>query len=567
MLDDNDKTHHYLVGLKELYDNHVLKISLFNKHEMMWENPFLTSSFPIIWDIEFDESLGRGTLKMRRKVGETTSSIPDYDENVALYRKERYVPKYQRDEEPINKDVSATKPRLYNVITGEPIKNTLDARLYKDTSLVIKVVDLGDICYDDRKNQKRANENLREVYNEIRVGFFLNELRYAYEKVMTEHFMVIVDWFVSNTNLYPSIDGRGPFQYIVSERLDTTLYDYLVIDHPDMLTLKCTLFCVAQALEAAWTTHRYIHFDLHFANIMIKKVNKDSVFHGKDYLYTRAYDDHQYRLPQKGHHNTLVKILDFGRNYMKIPGVPRGDDNTDLYDHIEVRKNDGSTIHRHDTLLVYRIEEFGIGMSANRTWDMRRIMWDLMTKWPVTYWRRLSKSDPEDFAHLVSEMGQFIDMYRLNELNTTYSGGEDVLLGEEKGHEGPITIEDILFSPIRELYINFRYGFDSFYIDMMSREGDNNDLLRQYRATQAKKQFGLDDIDKVDYFLKSYDLWHEIMIASVVMNDEETLMNASTFLSSHFFESLVNDRVCDTSTCTWVGQRPSSAKIPMGTTY
>lgn len=562
----------YHVSRESLYQSEVKQNALSLSHGNggdVRENPFMALSFPQMMDIKFDQETGIGQLVHRnRKGGEDVPAL--YEEQIDRYRSERYRKYGDTNEDPLNNVYgSVTMPRLYNVVTGERIKNSLDARLNNDSELVIKVVDLGDIWYRHRKNIREGNTALRQIYNEIRVGFFLNELRYAYEKIVTRHFMVIVDWFVSDVNLYPSILGNGPYQYIVSEKLDTSLYVYLSEEHTDMMTLKCTLFCITQALEAAWTTHHYIHFDLHAQNIMIKKIGGSSPaspFRDKDFLYTRAYSDKMYRLPQSGLHNTMVKILDYGSNYMMIPGIPEGENKTDLFAHIKRRSTDGSEVHTHSLTMAYRNVDHGIGLSENRTHDMRRILWDLMTKWPVSYWRKLKEEAGGDFALLTQQMSLLIDLNRVLARSKENGLGARALFRANK--TGQVTVEDILLSPIRGLYNDFYFGFDALYVEMYTiGDGNNDELLRLYRQTRANKLYGLVDFDEVERKLEAYHEWHEVIMRQHVWSDWAKLgQNATSFLSSRFFDSLVSSDV-DETRCVWVGERPSSLVIDESVTY
>ena len=562
----------YQVSRKSLYQNevkqNVLSLSHGNGGLTTRENPFVIMTFPGMMDIKFDEETGIGQLMHRNgKGGEDAGAPALYEEQIERYRSERYRRYGGENEDPINNVYeSVTMPRLYNVVTGDGIKNSLDARLNKDTDLIIKVVDLGDIWYRYRKNIREGNIELRQIYNEIRVGFFLNELRYAYEKILTNHFMIIVDWFVSDVNLYPSINGNGPYQYIVSEKLDTSLYVYLSEEHTDMMTLKCTLFCIAHALEMAWATHRYIHFDLHAQNIMLKKVNDlDSPFRDKDYHYTRAYSEKMYRLPQSGLHNTIVKVLDYGSNYMMIPGIPEGKDKTDLFAHIKRRPTDGSEIHLHEMTLARRDVKYGVGLSENRTCDMRRILWDLMTKWPVSYWRKLKEDSVVDFTLLSQQMTLLIDLNHILVLGKEMGLGTRELFRADK--PGQVTVEDILLSPVRGFYIDFYFGFDAFYMEMQSTGDSDDESLRQYRQTQARDRYGIVDFDAFELKMQAFERWHETIMRNHIWTDWSNAgRNATSFLSSRFFDSLVSVTL-DETRGVWVGERSSSHVIGENATY
>lgn len=224
---------YFTVAKKELYQERrdfyekTLQKKILASGITRWENPFFKETFPSMDDINYSVWFKRGTLYML-KMGEYDL----YQKVLLEYLKSRYdITESKNDDvQPLNKNVdSVTKPRIYNIITGESIQGVISEYLEGDTHLVVKVVDLGAIyeefMYTDRED---GDNHLTEVYNEIRVGFFLNELRFAYEKVATHHFMTIVDWFVTDTNLYPSIEARGPFQYIISEK---TRYIALRLSH------------------------------------------------------------------------------------------------------------------------------------------------------------------------------------------------------------------------------------------------------------------------------------------------------------------------------------------------
>lgn len=524
----------YTVDRRDLYKK--VKDAALHEHIKVRENPFDEASFPLMKDINFSLILESGMLRMPpgTRIG--------YDKDIERLRGERF-PHHPTLIEKVNKGVkSVTAPRLYNVLTGETIATALPSHLYKDLRLVIKVVDLGAIYSKYRKDRDGGDDSLNEIYNEIRVGFFLNELRYAYENVATNHFMTVLDWFVSDKNLYPEEKGKGPFQYIVSEKLDTPLYTHLVTNNPDMYTLMCTLFQIAQALEAAWTTHHFIHYDLHHQNIMMKAVVDDSLFHDKAYLYTRPYDDKTYRLATNGTHNMLVKVIDFGRNNMRVPD---NSESRDLFEHI-----DGlSGAHEHNTVIKFEDYNYGLGINNNRTWDTRRIMWDLMVVFPSYYWRDLKlNSDNATYEALLVEMKDLINMVSVNRVTTKkYTVDQRIILF---GDSNPINVETVLFSPLREMYLSFTRKRDRLYVEMGTDE----------RRTEREKrggENGFNTVDELDEALVLYDDWEDTVIRGVVWTSEKTQFNATTFLSSPFFKDLIveEEEGRDTENNVWVGQR------------
>ncbi len=534
---------YYTVKREELYK--VRKNTISEKINQ-WENPFEKDSFPSMDDINYSSWFKHGVLYMQQGTRE------EYDRKVKEFRDKRYP--LHDDTVMVNNDVvSITKPRLYNVVTSETVKNELVAHLNKDTSLVIKVVDLGGIYEENIYDRANGDHDLEEIYNEIRVGFFLNELRYTYPKCLTQHFMSVIDWFISDINLYPSSSGYGPYQYIVSEKLDIPLYKHL-LKYPTTYVLKCTLFCVAQALEAAWATNKYLHYDLHYENIMLKEAVRGSEFFEKNYLYTRPYSKNTYMLARTGTFNTIVKILDFGRNRMEIPD--NLDKTNDLFEHI-----DKDHKHEHNDSLVYDIKSFGIGLADNRTWDMRRLIWDMVTQFPIDYWVNLKNNDPgSDYIKLIAQMGNLLD---ITEVNTVSKEAiNDVNLSDLFAMSNNMfTIESILLSKIRELHVNLKR--DPEY------KKKNKQEQKIYRA-QKGVEYGFKNAFVLEKRLNNYALWHETVLYKHIWTVKKTLFNATSFLDSDLFTALIvkpNEIPTDAKKNAWLGERPYSDPLPLDKTY
>ena len=512
------------------------------EHFLM-ENPFFGDSFPAMKNIEylFVEEKGRLVVDAQQSPEENERLRQEYESLMALYLQQRYRPS-DPNQAPLNKpEESATHPRLYNVVTGQEVKNVLDAQYNHDMELVIKVVDLGRIYRYHQHDETLGNDALREVYNEIRVGFFLNELRYAYETVASNNFMVILDWFISEHNLYPQIKGTGPYQYIVSEKLDQNLVDYLLA-HPTLETLKALLFQVAHALETAWTTHRYLHYDLHYNNVMLKYNHPQSSFYDRRYFYTRAYDDGKtYALPQTATHNALVKLIDYGRNRMQIPVTPSDEAHRNLYEHIDNLNNE----HHHDALLVYEDTPYGIGVESNRTWDVRRLLWDLMMHLPVAYWDRLERENAKDYALLLQQCSLALEINEANRLARENRLHTNFLF--DKKDVISFTIEDIVQSPIRELYMRLVY-YDKYFLTL-EKEWDRIAYIKSQASHIERKQS-----DIIDLF-NEFRRWFRLMRGQLVWSARQTTLDATFLLSCGLFDSfIVEDASAEDGV--WVGQRP-----------
>lgn len=547
----------YLVEKKELYQE-LRDVIIAEKLPL--QNPFLTGSFPMMDNIKYDERTATGVLDIRFMPKKA------YDTLVVDYIEERYHPLDPATDSVINKKASATQPRLYNIVTNEGVGNVFAMHYNNDMSLVIKIVDLGRIYRDNRGNDVAGDELLTEVYNEIRVGFFLNELRYTYPTVVSNNFMSVVDWFISDYNLYPSVRGVGPFQYIISEKLDKNLETYLYTNRL-METLKCALFQLAHALESAWATHHYLHYDLHVDNVLTKVNSEGSSFHDKNYLYTRVYSGEYYRLPQSGTNNTLIKIIDYGRNRMQIPCGPDEKkegrnvlEMKDLFEHIDALNDK----HNHDCLLVYTSEDFGIGEENNRTWDLRRIVFSLLEVMPVVYWKSLELEDPESFAQLMDQSESIFDMRRMRDL----CKANGVNVSSLFVHEKPFTVvsmKDILMSPIRELYYYITYE-DERYHAITNHVGKLKRII-----DVAKLKFDLTEKDNlVTTRFDLYKRWLHVVKFGLVWSSYQNGHNATTFLSSAFFDSLILENYADDidhDKDVWAGKRPFNDVLPEGDTY
>lgn len=539
-----------------------------SKSVKLFEDPYDAASFPSMDDIRYSPWLNEGNLYI-----DGAGQHEAHDKEVTTATRTRYI----RDDNNIainDGSVGLTAPRIYRFKYNRDMVVFSRLSSTRDTRIVIKVVDLGDIYAKNRTERAMGNKKMGEIASEIRVGFFLSELTTAYSVVVTRHFMELLDWFVIDANLYPQKKGIGPYQYIISEMLDVSFSVHIVKNHPDMITLKCTLWGIMHALESAWATHRYLHYDLHYENIMLKDVTKESPLRNKNYLYTRVYSDKTYRLPRDGLHNTIVKILDYGRNRMQVPSKRPYE--SDILGHIE-RSTDGYVDpykHRHDALIVYSAEKFGAGLPNNRTWDVRRLMWNLVTEFPVSYWEALKKESPVDYNSLVEQMELVFDMNKIADLMQEHAIPDPF-------ETESLQVDTILRSKIRDIYVKEAQGLlDAADTNTGRDERDapnkkvveNREKRRRdyaatiwsrYRTTYkegTKEQF----VDR----LVAYYRWHSDVRYWLVWSTHETPYNASTFLSSDFFASfIVNDGDGVSGDDVWMGRRPSIKPLAMDDTY
>jgi hypothetical protein len=238
------------------------------------------------------------------------------------YQAEAFLDRYAVTKHIIPKQSSATNPSLYELKnTKDYFKHVLNDR----PDLFMKIVPL----YNQKEGHVISDNDLDEVYTEVVVAYFLNELVYGYENVASLHFMTIVDWFLAFKSTVVQQEEKDaepevPFyhQVIVSEKIDMVANDVLenrttAIDF--MREVRSTLFQTFHALEVAWHTHKFTHNDLHLGNIMYKRIEAGSVLDNKNFLYNRIGKNHWYRIPKEDLKGKFVKIIDFGRNRVFVP--------------------------------------------------------------------------------------------------------------------------------------------------------------------------------------------------------------------------------------------------------
>jgi len=235
-----------------------------------------------------------------------------------------------------------------------------------------------------------------EVAHELRCAFFLNELNFGYEHVLTPHFMQIVDWWCVRGDEIEAGTVRGGgggaahhsgdqssgeeslgdlvyWEFAVSERLDAPI-SASVTAGMGLEGLRHQLFQVLLSLEVAWLANRYLHYDLHQDNVFTKVVPPDSRLYGRNLIYKRFNNDAEwYRLEAAVLQGRIVKILDYGRNRMYVPTWNDGD---------RVREDEEGFLtvrHQHDELLFLDgFEEYGVTSEPNRCWDVRRLLLALL---------------------------------------------------------------------------------------------------------------------------------------------------------------------------------------------
>lgn len=526
----------YTVENKDLYRGKEfygeLKPKLFAR-SLIRENPFFPETFPAMKDISYSIWTERGTLYVWQ-----ANDDKRYDDMLRRYINGRYV---LNAKEALKTVSSITAPKFYNVVTGEKIMPVLSDFLHQNTKLVVKRIDLGEIYARNMYNRVAGNNDLGEIYNEIRVGFFLNELRYAYSSVVTEHFMTVVDWFVSDVNYYPIDKGIGPFQYIISEKLDSSLSDYLLL-YPNMETLRCTLFSIAHALEVAWATHKFVHYDFHENNVMLK--DAPPAFIGKDYLYTRPGNKRVYRLPGEGTNGMMVKILDFGRCHMHVPPPLTVNDKRDVFDHITEKGH----IHNKEIFYVRDTNHLGddvVVKEPDRANDLRRLFIDLLTRYPVDYWETLrgDKKKPDLlYIALVRQLKSFLSEVKTGSAAETMFNGKD--------------LEKVLFSQTRGLYLKLKK--DGVLVvdretEVMTFTDEFTVALQKIHDSKRQREIAVAN-------LKTYHAWLNDAYNTVRLSVSTLALTVSDFLSSDLFSGLIKTEFKNEKQHVWMGKWPEDLK-------
>ncbi len=304
---------------------------------------------------------------------------------------------------------SYSRPDLYQLSVKDGTKRQkFDNILYGDSELIMKVTP-----FLNEKGGMIDDEEILQIYNEIKIAFFLNELVYNYENVLSVHFMIMVDWYQANRlNMGIAVDPGMPNpldtvynQVTISELADTDMHTYMM-ENASLDTLRVVLFQILHTLETAWHTHEFIHYDLHSNNIRLKLTDyAKSPFKDRDLLYKRRDElNDWYVLPSESLGNHIVKIIDFGFSRLYGPRQP--------FDRL-VNVNSTNPPHLHDNLIG--IDSPSIGMSArraNRYTDVRMLFLSLFTL-PREYWDSLGDSDRRTFYALASEVLDFGEMNRL----------------------------------------------------------------------------------------------------------------------------------------------------------
>ena len=301
---------------------------------------------------------------------------------------------------------SFNKPSIQRLTVSAENREKFKAILYGDTELLMKITP-----FLNSKGEMIDTFSIDQIYNEIKVAYFLNELLYGYTNVLSIHFMVMVDWLqASRSQLgifedpeYPTTMDTLTSQITITELAHTTTYDFFTLN-PSFRTLKVVLFQLFHAIETAWHTNEFVHHDLHGNNVMFKRTDyEDSPFRGRSLLYKRRNVEAWYVLPKEDLGEHIVKIIDFGFSRIYAPKQP---------DHLLSSLSVNNPPHLHDRLIGLNWPENGIvPETPNRYTDVRLYLLGLYYL-PKIFWDTLSVDERETLDALMEEV---LDFKAMNE--------------------------------------------------------------------------------------------------------------------------------------------------------
>ena len=319
--------------------------------------------------------------------------------------KELFKKTYTRQDTTSLVVLSYSRPELYRLspLHREVFKQVL---VTGDSDLLMKSTPL-----IDDKGEVIDDVSLAQIYNEIQIAFFLNELLYGYKHVLSIHFMVMVDWFQTSRAELGLFAGttrtwRDEYQsqFTVSEYIEGSVLAFMR-SHPTVAALKGLVFQVLHALETAWLTNEFVHYDLHTGNIMMKRTTGDqSPLAGRNLLYKRYGHSDWYQLGQSNLGDHIVKIIDFGFSRLCAPKAP-------AHKRYDLKK--GVERHVHDRFigLDWEVGEMN-RQSGNMYTDVRLFLLDVLTL-PVDIWQAMHTDERKTFYAMTADV---LDFARINTL-------------------------------------------------------------------------------------------------------------------------------------------------------
>jgi hypothetical protein len=307
-----------------------------------------------------DDKLTWPNLKFLEK-----AKMLDIDEEMVDFSKELQSEFHKRFEKPVllTTTQSVTQPYIFHLRNKETYNlsdNSLSV-LYNRNDLVMKITPLFTKYYSKMVDETLVYDfdqhNLDEIFNDITICYFLNELLYGYKHVLCVHFVLMIDWFpmirtglvVDADILKPKESRRLTHQVTIMEKADIPLETFIT-HAPSLAKIRMVLFQTFNALEVAYYTNRFHHNDLHYGNVMIQNII-DTSLSNHSFLYKRYKTMEPtsavwYKIPKDEIGNYMVKLIDFGKSSLNAPNTKN---------HLMSAKNkDDTNIHVHSTKIFLK---------------------------------------------------------------------------------------------------------------------------------------------------------------------------------------------------------------------
>ena len=133
----------------------------------------------------------------------------------------------------------------------------------------------------------------------------------------------------------------------------------------------------------------------------------------------------------------------------------------------------------------------------------------------------------------------------MDALNLLHRMRINYIFGRASGTMGALTLDWVVQSPIRALYSQLMFHDNTFHTLQSNHEriAYINEHAREHGIREA-------DNDVVGRF-SAYRQWFLLMRGELIWSSDANEVNATSFLSSPFFDVLVYD-----ASPVWVGQRP-----------
>lgn len=383
----------------------------------------------------------------------------------------------------------------------------------------------GDLVLKATPIYRDEEQVMNEVYNEIIVGAFIN--RDLVRTTVTPCFVQFLDWFKCHDPTGIVGHPGQIFQYAVMEKLGVRLTEYLNgLDWSRLMeALRCSLFMVFHALEVSFEVSGFIHYDLHCGNVLTEELKQTvrgrryTTETGNRWAFQRS-NGTWHEVDGNATDGRTVKIIDF--NYSRM-----------LVDRTGPKEEDPPRRVRTKVQFFNQpfLERFGIGEHANRTWDVRMLAWDLLSKLD---WRLLA-----DASGFVQETVPSMGYRRMSAAATG-----------DRRWETARSFWEVLYraAGIDEFLalVGRKVEGDGEFLDRIVWKLDFSGLgLDPKRATGKAVVFYLDALRSPEKILEmrmnDEREFSNIVAAALeiwIRTSHETVANASTLLDMPFFRSM-----------------------------